>query len=210
MIKRFYLLIVLCACFPAWVHAQEIYVCRGARISFFSSAPIEDITAETDSAVSAINLRTGSVYFKVLIRSFQFERPLMQEHFNSHYLQSDQYPDAEFRGKILYFRMPDTDGIFPVTVAGDLTIHGVTKAYEEPGVLELKAGELAATSTFNIHIADHGIKIPKLLVQHIAEVVAVKVNAVYDLQDLKQGPGQEDIREILPQPFPDSIQQGSP
>ncbi|HEX5553167.1 MAG TPA: YceI family protein [Chitinophagaceae bacterium] len=162
--------------------AQKVFVCRDAHISFFSTAPLEDISAQTDSAVSSINLQTGAVYFKVAISSFQFEKGLMQKHFNEHYLESDRYPFAEFKGKILNFTPLDSEGIDPVTVEGSLTIHGVTKVYKTAGTLELKAGELGATSIFKIRLADHQIKIPKLLFQNIAEVVEVKVYAVYDLQ----------------------------
>ncbi|MGH2643826.1 MAG: YceI family protein, partial [Chitinophagaceae bacterium] len=74
---------------------------------------------------------------------------------------------------------PDGDGTFPVTVDGQMTIHGVTKEYKVPGTLEVKNGQVTATATFDVHLADHHIQIPKIVYKNIAEVLAIKVKAVY-------------------------------
>lgn len=168
--------------FSGIANAQSIYISKDARVSFFSSAPIENIEANTNQAVSAINMNTGSVFFKVPIKSFQFERDLMQEHFNSDYLESDKYPYAEFQGKINPIPSIAKDGTYPVIVAGQLTIHGVTKPYQEPGTIKIKNGQIIAISSFKVKLADHNIKIPRLLLKNIAEVVDVKVNAAYQPQ----------------------------
>lgn len=182
MIKKLAILIVLGTMYTTRSQAQKIFVCRDVNISFFSSAPIEDISAETHKAVSAINMQTGAVYFKVPIRSFQFPKSLMQEHFNTDFLESDQYPFAEFQGTILNYHRPDADGPYPVTVQGKLTIHGVSKDYKAPGTLEIERGKLTATSSFQVALADHQIKIPRLLFNNIAEVVSVKLTGVYEPQ----------------------------
>ena len=169
-------------CSWGWVHAQAVFVSRNAEISFYSSAPIEDIEAKTNQAVSAINPQSGSVFFKVPVRSFQFDRDLMQEHFNSDYLESDKYPYAEFKGQISPIPPVGQDGTYPVAVTGQLTIHGVTKDYQTKGTLVLKGTQLLATATFNVKLADHQIKIPTLLTRNIAEVVEVSVKAAYQPQ----------------------------
>lgn len=173
------LFLFICLSCSLLVHAQTIYVCRDAQISFFSSAPIEDIEAVTRKGVSAINIADGSIFFKVPIKSFQFDKSLMQEHFNSDYMESDQYPYAEFKGKILDSVPVNTEGKYPITVDGELTIHGVTKHYTASGTFEIKNSGIQATSSFKVKLADHDIKIPRLLMRNIAEVVEVKVNAAY-------------------------------
>lgn len=170
---------LLAVCISRTAPAQDIYVSRNAQISFFSSAPIEDIQAETDKAVSAINTKTGSVYFKVPIKSFQFEKDLMQSHFNSDYLESEKFPYAEFKGKITEPLDAGIDSTFAVNVTGQLTIHGVTKDYSGPGTIKTTGGKISATAAFKVRLADHDITIPRLLMRNIAEVVQVKVNAVY-------------------------------
>ncbi|HEX5555804.1 MAG TPA: YceI family protein [Chitinophagaceae bacterium] len=193
MRKGLSMVVVVCCslCCSVSGYGQDIYVSRDASISFFSSAPIEDIQAKTDKAVSAINLETGAVFFKVPVQSFQFERELMQEHFNSDYLESDKYPYAEFRGKIRDIPALTTDGTYPVTVDGQLTIHGVPKAYQGPGTIEVKDGQITAVATFQVRLADHHIKIPSILSRNIAEVVKVSVDAAYKPQKEAGSPPQK-------------------
>jgi polyisoprenoid-binding protein YceI len=160
--------------------AQDIYSCRNVTLSFFSSAPLEDIDAKTTQGVSAINIKTKAVYFKVPINTFQFKKKLMQEHFNENYLESDKYPNAEFKGKITDNVDLTKDGTYPVTVDGTMNIHGVAKTYREKGTITVGNGKVTATAKFNVRVADHKIKIPSLVVKNIAEVVEVSVNAVYE------------------------------
>ncbi|RPE14001.1 YceI family protein [Chitinophaga lutea] len=159
--------------------AQDVYSCRNATFRFFSSAPMEDIEATTKQGVSAINVKTKTVYFKVPINTFQFRKKLMQEHFNENYLESEKYPFAEFKGKVLDEVDLTKDGSYPVTVEGALNIHGVTKNYREKGTLTVKGGKINASAKFNVRVADHNIKIPTLVIKNIAEVVEVTVNADY-------------------------------
>lgn len=160
--------------------AQDIYTSRNAELYFFSSAPLENIEARSTMGVSALNIQTKAIYFKVDMTTFQFRKKLMQEHFNENYLESDKYPYAEFKGKILEQIDLTKEGTYPVTVEGKLTIHGVEKAYREKATLVVKEGRIYATSNFKVRVADHNIKIPTLVIQKIAEVVDVKVTAIYD------------------------------
>ncbi|MEO8860349.1 MAG: hypothetical protein ABI358_02945 [Ginsengibacter sp.] len=94
----------------------QIYICRNADITFFSSAPIEDIKGESSTALSALNVDNKEVYFKVPIRSFTFHSSLMQEHFNEDYMESDKFPFAEFTGKIIDHLDLTRPGTYQVTV----------------------------------------------------------------------------------------------
>ena len=104
----------------------------------------------------------------------------MQEHFNENYLESDKYPSAEFKGNIKGTVDPSKDGTYPVKVQGDLTIHGVTKNYKVDGVFSVEHGILSAKSTFKVKLADHDIKIPSIVITHIAEIVDVTVAVNYN------------------------------
>lgn len=150
-----------------------------AQLSFFSSAPLEDIEAVSKSGASAVNLETGELVFKVRNTSFQFDKKLMQEHFNENYMESDRYPLSEFKGEISDVEKLQTDGRHEVEVSGELTMHGVTKPYKTNGTIVVRNGQLRATCAFEIKLADHGIKIPSILGRNIAEQVSIDVQAVY-------------------------------
>jgi polyisoprenoid-binding protein YceI len=157
----------------------QTYTSRNAEFTFFSQAPLENIKAESNQGVSALNTNTGEIYFKVKIRSFQFKKGLMQEHFNEKFMESDKYPDAEFKGKINEVLDYKKAGVYPVTVTGDLNIHNVSKEYTAKATLEIKDGLILGQSVFNVRVADHKIKIPRLVFKNIAEVVEVTVSVEY-------------------------------
>ena len=47
-----------------------------------------------------VDTKTGNMQFAVLMKGFEFERALMEEHFNENYVESDKFPKAEFKGAI--------------------------------------------------------------------------------------------------------------
>ena len=103
----------------------------------------------------------------------------MQEQFNEKYMESEKYPEATFHGKINEEADPAKEVTYPITASGKLTVHGVEKEYSEKGTVTVKGGAITLDSSFKTSIADHKIEIPKLVIQNIAETVAVKLNVVY-------------------------------
>lgn len=158
----------------------QIYMAKTCEISFFSASPLEDITAINKAARPIINTATNDVAVKIVISAFQFEKPLMQEHFNENYMESEKFPNSTFKGKINETIDWTKDGEYKVTVTGKLMIHGVEKERTINGVVKIKGQEITISSKFNVHIADHGVKIPSLYVQNIAEDVEVKLNAILE------------------------------
>lgn len=158
---------------------QEFYVCKNAKISLFSSAPIEDIRASTSNAVSVYNVTTGELDFSVNIRSFQFEKSLMQEHFNSDYMESDKFPKATFKGKVQEHTDVTKDCNYPVNVMGEFTVHGITQKRTIQGNLTVKGGVITMNSEFIVKCADHHIDIPRIVFHNIAESIKMNVSATY-------------------------------
>lgn len=169
------LLFLMCTT-PAFA---QVYICTNADITFFSAAPIENIKGESSAAVSALNINNGEIYFKVAIRSFNFHKGLMQEHFNEDYLQSGRFPYAQFKGNILDSLDLTKSGTHSVIVKGYLTIHGVTRACTTTGNIRVRRDEVITHAVFNIKPQDYQVKIPTLLTENIAQNVQVTVNADY-------------------------------
>ncbi len=157
--------------------AQGKYMTQKGTVSFFSSSILEDIEAHTEQAAAVVDLQSHQIAFVIPIKSFQFKRTLMQEHFNENYMESDQLPKSTFKGKIL-----DLDAAAlakgqsqRVTVEGDLTIHGITKHMTVAGALEQQKGTLMVNAYFSVAPADYGIEIPLLVRENIAKIVGIKV-----------------------------------
>ncbi|MDB4902927.1 MAG: polyisoprenoid-binding protein [Mucilaginibacter sp.] len=158
---------------------QDLYTCKNARITLFSSALIEDIKAVTSTGISVYNAATGELDFSVAISSLQFDKAFMQQHFNSDYMESDKYPKAIFKGKIQEHVDVTKEGTYIVNAAGELTIHGVTQTRIIPGILTVKNGVITMTSEFIVKCGDHHIDIPQILFYHIAENIKINVSATY-------------------------------
>lgn len=176
--KKVFLSIVALA-FSSSMFAQ-IYIAKNCEISFFSASPLENIEAVNKACKPIINTSTNDIQMKVVISAFQFDKPLMQEHFNENYMESEKFPNAIFKGKINENIDWTKDGEYKITVTGKLTMHGVEKERTVEGVVKIKGTEITISSKFNIHIADHGIKVPSLYVQNIAEDVETKITAVLE------------------------------
>jgi polyisoprenoid-binding protein YceI len=174
-----YISIILLAWMSINQAGQGIYVSKNAKISLYSSAPIEDIKAATSSGASVFNPSTGELDFSVNIKSFIFPKELMQEHFNSDYMESDKFPKATFKGKIQEPADVTKDGSYPITVAGDLTVHGVTQKRTITGTLSVKSGVISMSSEFMVKCADHQINIPQIVFHNIAESIKMNVSATY-------------------------------
>ena len=73
------------------------YFTKTGQISFNANTSIEKIEAINKSASCVMDVETGKIEFGVLVKGFQFEKALMQEHFNENYLESSKFPKATFK-----------------------------------------------------------------------------------------------------------------
>ena len=162
---------------------SQQYFTREGKVAFFSETPMENIEAFNSKASSVWDAGSGQVEFAVLIKAFQFEKALMQEHFNENYMESSEFPKAAFKGKMVPDGKIDLkkDGTYAVTAKGDLTIHGVTRQVEAPGTIVVKDGAVSARSVFEVAPDDYGIAIPAVVRENIAKSIRIEVEVDYEL-----------------------------
>lgn len=157
------------------------YSTNTGRISFYSSAPLENIEAINSKVTSILDTENGNIVFSMNIKDFVFEKSLMQEHFNENYMESEKFPKSTFKGKITNLSDVnfEANGKYNTTIEGDLLIHGVTRAVKVTGTMEVKDGKIQAKAKFPVRVKDYNVDIPKLVFQNIAEVVDVTVDLTY-------------------------------
>ncbi len=167
----------------AWTHGQ-VYYSKTGVVRFVSDAPLEKIEAHNNNSYVVFDTSTGNIEWSVLIKGFQFEKALMQDHFNENYMESQKYPKGLFKGTVENMSSInlEKDGVYTFSVNGALTMHGVTKPLNPKGQVTVKEGKITATSEFNILVEDYDIDIPKVVKDNIAK--NVKVNTSADLQKL--------------------------
>ena len=118
--------------------------------------------------------------FVIPVVSFKFEKPLMEEHFNENYLETEKFPTAKFSGTINEELDYTKNGTYDASVTGKLTIHGVEQERSINGTITVKDSQLIFEGKFQIKLEDHDIDIPSIVVKNIAEVVDVTATLVYE------------------------------
>jgi len=170
--------------------AQGIYQGKKNNIGFYSHTAMEDISATDTLATMLLNSKTNQVIASVDVRGFRFSSPLMEEHFNENYMETNKpgpkdakgnvtYPNrmATFNGKINETIDYTKDGTYNVTMTGDLTVHNVKKPRTINATLVIKGGVITMDCKFNILLVDHDIKVPTAVGQKIAESIEVTVHS---------------------------------
>ncbi len=194
--------LILFICIPIFCFSQK-YKVVDSEVSFFSYAPLENITASSEELQGIIDLSSGEFFFRLPIKSFSFKRSLMQTHFNDKYMESDKFPNAIFQGKsdelkehitkiikTLNNNLSDNseksliskqlEKVFEqgVLVEGILSIHGKEKNIKIKVVINPKSDRIRFFSIFFVKTEDFNIKIPKLLKDNISEKIEVKVSGI--------------------------------
>ncbi len=154
------------------------FVAEKSSVSFYSSAPFENIDAKNTKSSAVFDSSSDEIAFSIPIKEFQFPKSLMQEHFNEKYLESEKYPKSTFSGKIIGFK-GNVSGVQSVTAVGKLMIHGITRDVTIPGTIERLGEALIMKSQFIVKLEDYKIKIPQLMWKNIAEQVEVTVEFTF-------------------------------
>ena len=160
----------------AQVPSQQI--ARQGQVSFFSYTTVENIEADNNQVLSILDLPSRKIAVSMLMRAFVFKKALMQEHFNESYVESDIFPKATFEGTILDFD-PDLEGIQTKMIAGQLTIHGITKEIEIKTHIENQKGIYSLNGDFQVAIKDFEIKVPPVVEKNIAETISIMFRFEY-------------------------------
>ena len=159
---------------------EPVWLADRGTIAFSSDAPLEIIKAKSTHLRGAINTATNSFAFTVNINTFEgFNSEIQQVHFLENYLEAKHYPEATFTGKLIEEVPFDTAGTYSVRAKGILTIHGISKERIIRGTLVVNGNGGSLQTVFTVPVSDHGIPIPRIVQQKIAEQIEVKVDVPF-------------------------------
>lgn len=167
----------------AFTVAQDKLISKDTHISFFSHTSVEDITANNYKVVSTLDTSTGAIVYSVPMQSFEFEKALMQKHYNSKkFLDTKTYPKAKFIGKITNIANVDftKNGTYEANVTGDLTIKDKTNSVNEKATITVEDSKVSLNTKMNLTLSNYGVTFsggkPS---KNIAKELEVTVKAVY-------------------------------
>ena len=160
--------------------AQKVYATKTGQIFFNATGGAVAIAAVNNQVDSKFVDATGQIIFGVLVKGFKFENQLMEDHFNENYMESTQFPKADFKGYIKNIKEVNftKDGTYPISIEGSLTIHGTAQKVSTNGTLQITEGKPTITGEFSIKIKDYGIK-GLYIGEKIANEAKIKVNCKY-------------------------------
>lgn len=166
------------------ISAQDKYFTKTGKIHFDATTPKspESIEGVNKSSICVLDTKTGNIQFSLLMKGFEFERALMQEHFNENYVESNKFPKTEFKGVITNNAAVNysKDGVYPVKVKGSMMIHGVTKEVTADGKLTIKGGKISATADFGVVLADYKVTIPQLVADKVATTAKISIDCLLE------------------------------
>lgn len=167
---------VLAALPPAAGQPVSIFELNDGQVGFTSDAPLELIEAKSTALRGLIDAGKRTFAFSIPITSFKgFNGPLQRVHFNENYMESGQFSDATFLGKIIEPVDFSKDGEYIIRAKGKLTIHGVERERIIKSTVTVANGELNIRSSFTVLLREHDIEIPRIVFQKIAEEIKVEL-----------------------------------
>lgn len=174
--------LVFCLFIGYYANAQD-YLTRNGNISFFSHTALEDIKGNNNEVVSLLNSTTGSMEFKIAVKSFHFAKQAMEDHFNNpDYMDSEKYPKASFSGKITNLSSVNftKDGTYDAMVEGSLTIKDAAKPITAKGTITVSSGKVTVQSVFTVKRLDYHVVGEAFVQKKIADEIQITINCQYD------------------------------
>lgn len=171
------IILAVVSVFTILVNAQVFNTSTG-NVNFVSKTKFEEFSATNSQVSAAISADKGVIQFKVPVNSFQFEKALMQTHFQENYMESSTFPTSTFKGKIkdLTSVKFKTDGVYEVVAEGAFEMHGITKDISIPGKVTVKGSSVKLSADFTILCSDYEIKIPKNNVSSVSNSINISVD----------------------------------
>jgi polyisoprenoid-binding protein YceI len=129
--------------------------------------------------IASLDKSTGALAFEAAVNNFSFSNPQMQQHFNgANWMNSTEFPKFTFAGKIdkpgkVKFAK---NGVYKVSVTGNLTIKGISKPIAAPATITVKDGVISGLSNFTVKLKDYGITGQPIDAGKVAEKAKVKVS----------------------------------
>ncbi|WP_340200066.1 YceI family protein [Ascidiimonas sp. W6] len=176
-IKPIVLLMIAICAINTSIQAQK-YIDKKGKITFEASEKtFEPVKATNESVTVLFNAETNEVASLALMKSFRFKNSLMEEHFNENYIESESYPKATFKGRLLGFNILDvSENSTSTTIDGKIQIRGKEKEIRTTLAIKKSGNSIIMQGAFKVAPADFDIEIPKIVRNKIAKDIIVSLD----------------------------------
>ncbi len=165
------ILTIICFAFATVGFSQKMMT-RSGEIKFDAtvSGAMDPVVAVSKTVSSILVSNTGELRINGLVKSFKFKSPLMEEHYNENYMESDKFPNTSFSGKVVGY--DGKSGSYDVE--GDLTIHGVTNKVKTKMTVTAGA-KTSIAGAFVIKLIDYKLEVPAMAKKTLAETAKITI-----------------------------------
>ncbi len=178
LFKHFHIVLLLASLgFAGFGQAPTVFSTRNGKAYFLSDAPLEMISATSYSLIGVLNIEDRRFSFSIPVNTFEgFNSSLQQTHFNEDYLETDTYPQATFKGKIIEEVDLGITGQYRIRAKGKLNIHGLDNDRIIRCDVRVEPGRIFVKARFTVFLDNHDIKIPSIVNQKITEEIQVEID----------------------------------
>lgn len=176
--KSTFLQLLIIAILMASVTANaQKFIDKKGEINFEASEEsFEPVKAANASVTAILNAETSEIAALALMKSFRFKNSLMEEHFNENYIESETYPKAKFRGKLLDFDYSNLgENNTNVIVEGKIELRGKEKPIRTALTVKKTDDAIIMHGSFKVTPADFDIEIPGIVREKIAKEIIVSL-----------------------------------
>lgn len=162
--------------FGYWpVLGQDAFVADNGHVEFRSSVPLHSFSGKSDLLTGRISLADSTVDFYVDLSTLKTGNGKRDKDMRKT-LKVDDFPFAEFFGKLTSPFDPSLTGPQPARVVGTFKIHGIAHELDASGMLEANGDKLMLTAAWEISLKAYEIKPPRLLIMKVDDVQKVSID----------------------------------
>jgi polyisoprenoid-binding protein YceI len=154
----------------------QVYTSSDGYVEFISTAPLNEFKGTSDHLTGLINLNKNLVDFYVDLNTIDTGIEKRNRDMRTTYLNTDQYPFAEFTGELVSSFDVDKMESQEVTVSGMFKLHGVERQIEVDGTLEPTEGGLQLDASWIVLLKDYNIDRPGILFYELAEEQEINIS----------------------------------
>jgi hypothetical protein len=165
--------IIVVALLIGGVTYSQKMITRAGEIKFDATVPgaLDEVIGNNTTVSSLFDKTSGELVVQGMVKSFKFKSPLMEEHFNENYMESDKLPKTSFKGKVIGYE--GKAGSYDVE--GELTIHGVANKVKTKMSVANEGGKVLISGSFTVKLADYKIDVPALAKKTLAETAKISI-----------------------------------
>jgi polyisoprenoid-binding protein YceI len=170
---------------PLHAAPPQTFTITSGQVGFHLEDTLEEIDADTKKVSGAVsadlaNITASSVTLTVNTASLDSGMQMRDDDMRETYLETKKFPTATFKStNVTGPASLEVGQSADLRVAGDLTLHGVTRRIVVPVHVTLESPKRAhLTSKFTIRMSDYNVTIPEKLVLAVANEVDVKFDLI--------------------------------